>query len=473
MPRPPLDFDASVPVLLVKIGHYPLHHGSVGAIRSLGRVGVPVYAITEDRYTPPAVSRYLRRSFVWPTTGLEPEADLHSGLRAVTEQIGTRAVALATDDEAAVLLAEHPDLRDALIMPEVAGPLPRVLASKRGLHDLCEMAGAPTPEAWFPISRDEAIACADEVRFPVVVKNVEPWARLLRPAVRSSTLVHGADELVALAQHWPDAPNVMLQEYVPADVAEDWIFHMYCDANSDCLVAFTGVKLRNWPPRGGVTAFARVVRNDTVAELSESLCRQIGYRGIGDLDWRFDRRDGRYKLLDFNPRPGAQFRLFETAAGIDVVRALHLDLTGRPVPRSPQVEGRRFVTENLWAASMVFPSHRAALEPVLPPARVRVEFGWWALDDPLPFVAMAIRFTGDVAGRLVRALPRVLQSAIQRRSLSAAKAALTRRAAKAVPATNLIRGPKVAAADNPVKNSPSTEDSNERVSDGHPATRRT
>jgi hypothetical protein len=30
--------------------------------------------------------------------------------------------------------------------------------------------------------------------------------------------------------------------------------------------------------------------------------------------------------LDFNPRVGAQFRLFEDDAGSDVVRALHLDL---------------------------------------------------------------------------------------------------------------------------------------------------
>ena len=37
----------------------------------LGRLGVPMYAITEDPYTPAAASRYLRRAFVWPTTGTD------------------------------------------------------------------------------------------------------------------------------------------------------------------------------------------------------------------------------------------------------------------------------------------------------------------------------------------------------------------------------------------------------------------
>ena len=81
-----------------------------------------------------------------------------------------------------------------------------------------------------------------------------------------------------------------------------------------------------WPIRGWRESAAR-------------FCRAIGFSGIADLDWRLDRRDGRYKLLDFNPRVGAQFRLFETDAGIDVVRALHLDLTGRPVPAGAQENG--------------------------------------------------------------------------------------------------------------------------------------
>lgn len=66
-----------------------------------------------------------------------------------------------------------------------------------------------------------------------------------------------------------------------------------------------------------------------------------------DIDYRFDKRDGQYKLLDFNPRIGAQFRLFEDSERIDVARALYRDLTGQSVRRSPQVDGRVFVVEPL------------------------------------------------------------------------------------------------------------------------------
>jgi hypothetical protein len=65
------ELDRTVPALLVKIGHYPQHAEGLGVLRTLGRLGVPVHAMVEDRFTPAAVSRYATRRFVRPTTGLE------------------------------------------------------------------------------------------------------------------------------------------------------------------------------------------------------------------------------------------------------------------------------------------------------------------------------------------------------------------------------------------------------------------
>ncbi len=45
-----------------------------------------------------------------------------------------------------------------------------------------------------------------------------------------STILRTPEALMALAATWPDPPAVMLQEYIPREVAEDWIFHAYCNA---------------------------------------------------------------------------------------------------------------------------------------------------------------------------------------------------------------------------------------------------
>ncbi len=178
-------FDRTVPLLIVKVGHYPLHHGGVGAIRTLGRAGVPVYAVTEDRFTPAAVSRHLHRRFVAPTTGFEDEERLLEIYSAIGRQLGRPTVTLPTDDEAAVFIAEHAaDLAPWFISPAVPADLPRRLSSKRGLHEICTELGVPTPRAVFPTSRHEVAAFAAVADFPVVAKNVDPWSRLRAPGRR-------------------------------------------------------------------------------------------------------------------------------------------------------------------------------------------------------------------------------------------------------------------------------------------------
>ncbi|NUL04362.1 ATP-grasp domain-containing protein [Streptomyces lunaelactis] len=398
-PGPP--FDRETPALLVKIGRYPQHHGGLGVVRTIGRAGVPVHAVVEDRFTPVAFSRHVTSRFVWPTTGLEEPRELVDALLSIGRAIGSRCIPVPTDDEAAILLAECSDrLAECFVLPPTPSGLPRLLASKSSLHGLCEELGVPTPRTRAPENRDELMDAGRELGFPLVLKNRDAWSRLRTPAVCSTTVVRAEQDLL---DRYPAGaiPPVLMQEYIPREQAEDWITHLYCGAGGTPRVVFTGLKLRSWPPHAGVTTRAVALNNPCLAKLAGDLCRRIGYSGPADLDWRYDRRDGRYKLVDFNPRTGAQFRLFENVHGIDVVRAMHLDLTGREVPGGPQADGRMFVAGQLdlpSVASWLLHEHR--LPPALLSGR-ETERAWLSRDDPLPVAAEAIRYTGTVA-RFVR-----------------------------------------------------------------------
>ena len=265
-PDAPGSADTEVPALIVKIGRYPLHHGGVGAIRTLGRIGVPVYAITEDSFTPAALSRYCRGAFVWPTTGREEPEELVDGLMAIGAKIGRRTLAVPTDEEAAVLLAENASRLSAhFLLPDVPPALPRKLASKQGLYELCREYGVPAPASAFPSTAAALADFASQASFPLVAKNLEAWVRRQAPVVGGTTVFGSEQELLAAAQDWGTEPSVILQEYIPREHAQDWIVHLYCDADSNCRVAFTGIKLRSWPPHAGMTACARTVPNPGLA----------------------------------------------------------------------------------------------------------------------------------------------------------------------------------------------------------------
>src|SRR5262249_56603159 len=105
------------------------------------------------------------------------------------------------------------------------------------------------------------------------------------------------------------------------------------------------------PPYTGMTSLGVCARNDEVDRLTRRFMKAIGYRGILDIGYRFDARDGRYKVLDVNPRLGATFRVFVGSDGLDVVRALYLDLTGQAVPSSAPLPGRKGVRGGLGPVS--------------------------------------------------------------------------------------------------------------------------
>jgi predicted ATP-grasp superfamily ATP-dependent carboligase len=124
------------------------------------------------------------------------------------------------------------------------------------------------------------------------------------------------------------------------------MFDGYFDAHGSCLAAFTGQKLRQHPAHMGIATFAVSAQNRTVIDTTVRLLSEVGYSGLVDIGYRYDRRDGQYKVLDINPRLGGCFRLFVDRSGLDVVRAMYLDLTGAKVPAVVPWEGRHWVKED-------------------------------------------------------------------------------------------------------------------------------
>src|SRR5215213_3512499 len=59
------EMNTARPVLMLKL----YYHGGIAAVRTLGRLGVPVYAIHDDARAPAARSRYLREVLEWDFDG--------------------------------------------------------------------------------------------------------------------------------------------------------------------------------------------------------------------------------------------------------------------------------------------------------------------------------------------------------------------------------------------------------------------
>jgi len=390
--------DAKTPVVVLRCGL-----GGLSVMRYLGMLGVPAYGVDADPRAPGFASRYCRGRLAG-LPGTDPrflERLLDFGAR-----LGGRPVLVPTSDETALFTAVHgAALAERFVFPRNDPGLVAGLVSKRGMYGLARAHGVPTPRTLFPQSAADVEAALDDLAFPVMVKGID-GARLEARTGRKMALARDVRELRRLyaALEDPAAPNLMLQEYIPGGDDQVWIFNGYFDGEARCRAGWTGHKLRQFPVHVGCASLGICRANPEVFTLTTEFMRALGYRGVLDIGYRLDPRDGRYKVLDINPRVGQAFRIFVARNGLDAVRAMYLHLTGQAIPAAPPREGRRWVIEDMDVISF----RRYRREGTLTTAqwlrsfRGVQEAAWFCWRDPRPFLGMAAR----LAGRGLQALRR-------------------------------------------------------------------
>src|SRR5262245_33687295 len=377
--------DISTPVVVLKSAH----HGGLGITRSLGRLGIAVYVVDADPRTSSFPSRYCKGKFVWDIDRA-PASDSLDYLAAIGRTLQSRAILIPAADTAALFVAAHASELSPWF--HFCNQTPRLvlsLYSKKAMNQLAVSQGIPTPKTFFPTSKEEALQLAESVEFPVILKAIED--RKARKA-GAKVIVHRKQELLANYEMMedPERPQMLVQEYIPGGDDSSWMFNGYFDENSDCLFGLTGRKIRQYRPYAGVTSLGVCLPNPVVAETTRRFMKAIGYRGILDIGYRYDNRDGKYKVFDVNPRIGCTFRLFVSDNGMDVARSMYLNMTGQPVAAGSASPGRNWRLEDLDLLSACRYWRDGNLSPgewLRSFDGIR-ECAFFAKDDPGPLLSM-------------------------------------------------------------------------------------
>ncbi|MEU7431112.1 ATP-grasp domain-containing protein [Streptomyces sioyaensis] len=338
-------FDTEVPVLLLRLDLGPFARDTLGVVRSLGEAGIEVHAVAASARGPVGRSRYLHRMYARPNElaapmALTPLLDL---LRDLSEGIGRPTVLLPVDDRGAIAAARLAGrLLGRYLLPAQPAGLPERLADRAQLALVCRELGLPHPATVVPAGARQAADAATELGLPLVAKWSRPWLLPPSAGLPGTTLVHTPDDARRLYDQTERACSaLLLQRLLPGGRGTDWFFHGCFTGDGGCLIGGPGRAGRG-RPWAGPAAAGRRLPNPQIERAALRLAGHLGYRGLLDLDFRRDAH-GRYHLLGVSARPGDRFRLFtDPSSGLDAVRALHLDLTGRTVPRGPGAPGRRF-----------------------------------------------------------------------------------------------------------------------------------
>lgn len=362
--------------------------------RSLGRYGVAVYAINLP-HEPVCRSRYARwirisagedYAAAWADFLLGPQSDPLRG-----------AVLLAASDAALELFAQYrPQLEHKYRLDDANPQAHLCMLNKLSTYRAATAAGVETPRYWVAGSLEQIEGLRPSLVFPLIVK--PQLSHVFEERFGRKFLVAGDfDELRAAWSAVRDARiDVLLVEQIPGPDDLLCSYYTYLDERGERLFDFTKRIIRRNPPGMGPACYHVTDWVPEVIEPSLRLLRQAGLRGVANVEFKLDPRDGRLKLIECNPRFCASHRVIERA-GFDLGRFVYNRVVGLPQP--PLTAFRTGV--RLWFPIEDFKAFRAlrregrtTLRAWLASLCHRQCLSCFSLRDPAPALADLFRRIG-------------------------------------------------------------------------------
>lgn len=201
--------------------------------------------------------------------------------------------------------------------------------------------------------------------------------------------------------------SFVFQDWIPGPHAASILIDGIVDRHGDIRALTARRKVREYPARLGTTSSSVGIRPEQVEEAVDSVKRllaEIGYRGLFNIEFKHDVRDGHYKIIEFNPR-ACWYTGTIVSGGVDLAWMAYLDALELPVPTARRYPTGRHALYEFGDAKAIAAAIRDRRRPEGSVLRTwltgdRALF-WWR--DPMPALGGLLSAAGRrlhrVAGR--------------------------------------------------------------------------
>jgi D-aspartate ligase len=360
---------------------------AVSAARSLAAAGVQVYALGDA--TDPVSRSRACHEFVEVGSKKGVQERYMTWLR---DHAPPGAVVIPCDDDGIELIARGRARLEELGLRPIEGNDEALLGmlDKDRTYELCREIGVHCPRTETVSTREEAEAVSRTFDYPCALKPRESHVFAQHFGILAKAVQVGSpEELVEEFDRTAElGVSMLVTEIVPGPDHALCSYYSYLDEHGQPLYHFTKKKERQFPPQFGLGTYQITTWDPEVAEAGLRFFQGAGLRGISNVEFKRDSRDGTLRLIECNARLTAaneQVRL----AGLDIALLAYSRVTGTP---GPELRAYK-VGVPLWHPIEDFRAmlrYRARGELTvggwLRSLRRRQRFPLFRLDDPLPTV---------------------------------------------------------------------------------------
>jgi D-aspartate ligase len=383
-----------------------LGQNGMATCRALGRLGIPVIGIDSDLEQPSAHTRYGTKIACKDFQAGGP--GLVDCLMEIGQTLRHKGVLLPSGDLNQAVVSEHREqLGEHFHIALPPKPVVEMFLNKKLFYQFAMKQGFPIPQTFFPSCPEDVERIAGKLAYPCLIKPFQPNATWRRTFDTRLFVADSAQALRSLYDHlFQVHQDLIVQEYMPGPDSELWWGVTYLNDAGEPLAVWTGRKLRQYPRRFGTATLAESRWDPWLAREATTILRAMGHRGYGVVEFKRDRRDGRFKITEVTGGRTWFPHSLVTRSGINLPLIWYRDVLGQDVdaPQSYQ-DGIKWIHEerDLKTVSLYFlPEGELSLWSWLRSYRGRRVYAYAAWDDPKPLLVAMRRVLKAGARRLTR-----------------------------------------------------------------------
>ena len=295
---------------------------TLSAVRSLGREGLIVDAVSHTRIAPGIYSSFVRQYFIVPDPKKDPEGYLRSILELLQRE---QYACIMPFEESSIelFLNARAQIEQYARLPIPSAKAYHAANNKWEVLQLAKKLNIPMPQSYWPENAAEVDEALNALQFPIIIKPVNSsGSRGIKKVTNRQQFDKDYAEVVK-AYGYP-----IIQECI--DWQGEGCGVGILAQDGDVLANFSYKRLREFPVQGGPSTLRESTADDETKLYAANLLKELNWDGVAMVEFKRDPVTKVPKLMEINPRFWGSLDL-SYVAGVNFPYLLYLFATGQQV----------------------------------------------------------------------------------------------------------------------------------------------
>lgn len=300
-----------------------------GMLRILDKNNIPSVVIHSSSF---GITRYSKYCKAYYQCDYNNTVDFLRNLGEIGKY--TKWLLIPTDDFYVILLSKNKDeLSNYFIVTVDKWEVVEKFINKKYAYPLAQSVGIPIPETYYPQSEMDLQSIMNIIKYPCIVKpSIEQG--FLKEFKNKVFLCINKSELIEYykrALNVIDPGNILIQEIIPGSSENQYSVGIFYNRDKSYNYIVLRRKRQNPADFGKSATYTETVYQPALINYAEKILNEVKFFGVCEVEFKYDRRDDKFKFLEVNARFWRSHYLSE-GAGIPLLMSLYRYFTsGFPI----------------------------------------------------------------------------------------------------------------------------------------------